>query len=259
MTLPSNSSMDHFPANTMAEFTTKLPKEVNLTGQWVVGLSDIIFPKSFAFKTTTFEIYSAGLQSQDPGKDAPIPYGKKFTTRSEYFPSNERFIEHLNALMRTDPGDPGVQFRVSAKGYVSIKLPKKFGVKLPENLKQVLGFSLDTNLGDFYNNGQNGNYVRAYASARMDLGWIYTIYIYADIIEPTIVGDKLVQLLDVISVSDDKKHMCSYRIDRPRYISLQSKNIAFPKISLMTDFGTPVPFVQGRVIVKLHFKKLINV
>ena len=260
MTLPSNSSMAYFPSNTMAEFTTKLPKEVNLTGQWSVGLSDIMFPKSFAFSKTFFDVYSAGLQSKDPGGEAPPRYQKRYTTEDEYFPSNYHFIEHLNALMKADSKSPQVQFKVTAKDIVSIKLPKKYGVNLSDILKKVLGFAPDTTMVDFYNSGQHKGAYSITGTKRMDLGSIPTIYVYADIIEPTIVGDKLAQLLDVIAISDDtKQKMCSYRVEKPRYVPLQAKNIAFPKISLMTDLGTPVPFVQGRVIVKLHFKKLINV
>lgn len=37
MTLPSNSSMSHFPNNTLAEYTTRLPQPFDLAGEWEIG------------------------------------------------------------------------------------------------------------------------------------------------------------------------------------------------------------------------------
>ena len=42
--LPSNSSMDYYPENTVARFTTKLPNNIDLDGEWEVGLSEISVP-----------------------------------------------------------------------------------------------------------------------------------------------------------------------------------------------------------------------
>ena len=41
LTLPSNSSMDHFPHNTAARYTTKLVETLELEGAWEVGLLKI--------------------------------------------------------------------------------------------------------------------------------------------------------------------------------------------------------------------------
>ena len=44
LTLPSNSSMDYYPDNTVARYTTKLTNTVELEGEWEVGLTEISFP-----------------------------------------------------------------------------------------------------------------------------------------------------------------------------------------------------------------------
>ena len=46
MTLPSNSSMQCHPTNTAAKFTTELPATIDLDGEWEVGLSEIIYPRT---------------------------------------------------------------------------------------------------------------------------------------------------------------------------------------------------------------------
>ena len=47
LTLPSNSSMNIYPNNTLAKYTTRLHNDVSLQGEWEVGLSEIVFPKTW--------------------------------------------------------------------------------------------------------------------------------------------------------------------------------------------------------------------
>ena len=47
LTLPSNSSMNYFPNNTLTHYTTKLPKIMDLDGTWEIGLAEIQYPHSW--------------------------------------------------------------------------------------------------------------------------------------------------------------------------------------------------------------------
>ena len=44
--LPSNSSLDKFPHNTLTEYQVCLPQH-NLTGEWEVALTEIHYPLSW--------------------------------------------------------------------------------------------------------------------------------------------------------------------------------------------------------------------
>jgi len=44
LTLPSNSSMNYYLNNTVAQFVTKLPQAIELNGDWKVALTEISFP-----------------------------------------------------------------------------------------------------------------------------------------------------------------------------------------------------------------------
>ena len=44
LTLPSNSSMQIYPTNTLTNFTTQLPISLFLDGDWEVGLAEIQYP-----------------------------------------------------------------------------------------------------------------------------------------------------------------------------------------------------------------------
>ena len=42
--LPSNSSMDIYPNNTLAQYLTNLPRRISLHGDWECGLTQIHYP-----------------------------------------------------------------------------------------------------------------------------------------------------------------------------------------------------------------------
>ena len=46
-TLPSNSSVHYFPDNKTSNFLTKLPRTVQLNGEWEVGLAEIDYPHTW--------------------------------------------------------------------------------------------------------------------------------------------------------------------------------------------------------------------
>src|SRR5687767_3039853 len=47
VTLPSNSSMEYFPENTLSNFTVLLNRHLEFNEQWEVGLTELHFPLAF--------------------------------------------------------------------------------------------------------------------------------------------------------------------------------------------------------------------
>ena len=45
--LPSNSSVDKFPMNTLSEYRVGLPQTIALEGDWEVALTEIHYPHSW--------------------------------------------------------------------------------------------------------------------------------------------------------------------------------------------------------------------
>ena len=45
--LPSNSSLDKFPNNTLTEYRVGLPQTINLEGDWEVALTEVHYPQSW--------------------------------------------------------------------------------------------------------------------------------------------------------------------------------------------------------------------
>ena len=250
ITLPSNSSLTDYPNNTMAQFRTKLPSEIRLTGNWEVGLSDILFPKTFATDSQVFVVYNTD------------DFRQEYTTAKRYFSTSRDFVEHLNELLAKEYDTQKVYFRIH-DDFVTVNIKGGYGIIMDPKLLRLLGFKEDATPAEFYakasikENPKTPDGLNLTGVRKSNLHGIYTIYIYTDIIEPNVVGDSLVRLLEIIPIANDKELMCAYRIERPRYVPVQSKSITFPKIELMTDQGSPIPFMNGRVVVKLHFKKKI--
>ena len=46
VTLPSNSSIEYYPDNTVARYTTKLANKIEVAGDWEVGLAEISMPST---------------------------------------------------------------------------------------------------------------------------------------------------------------------------------------------------------------------
>jgi hypothetical protein len=47
ITLPSDSSANYYPDNTIARFVTKLPERIRFEGEYEMGLAEIIYPHTW--------------------------------------------------------------------------------------------------------------------------------------------------------------------------------------------------------------------
>jgi hypothetical protein len=47
ITLPSDSSANYYPDNTIARFVTKLPERIRFDGEYKMGLAEIIYPHTW--------------------------------------------------------------------------------------------------------------------------------------------------------------------------------------------------------------------
>jgi len=69
VTLPSNSSMDYFDSNTVANVSTKLAHSIERNGKWEVGLSTISVPAEvenviYLYRHATTDPYNFFLYSK---------------------------------------------------------------------------------------------------------------------------------------------------------------------------------------------------
>ena len=72
LTLPSNSSTDVFPQNTLQNYTTKLSEPLNLTEDYEVALAQIIFPNNFSQEMITDDMDTILLQVYKINRDKSL-------------------------------------------------------------------------------------------------------------------------------------------------------------------------------------------
>lgn len=86
------------------------------------------------------------------------------------------------------------------------------------------------------------------------------LFLYCDIVEPQIVGSNLLKLMRVIPINPDKpahydQYQATWEAQRVEYLKLSKKHFDTIEIQVRNALGYLFPFLRGRTVVKLHFKK----
>ena len=92
LTLPSNSSIQFYPENKVSDYIVHLPKELNLTGPWEVGLAELIYPNSWCnIDTDNYWVYYRRGYVQKKTKISP-----------GYYQHPQDLVEQLLQQMKRD-------------------------------------------------------------------------------------------------------------------------------------------------------------
>ncbi|KAI6185755.1 hypothetical protein M3Y98_00058600 [Aphelenchoides besseyi] len=123
--------------------------------------------------------------------------------------------------------------------------PKVEYVKLSDQLAYTLGFKKDRLL-------VHGSF----AHYDCDLTGISHFVIYAPgLIEPSILGDKMVSVLQVVNVSGNQGESAECYFEQPTFYPLAVKEINTIDIELRTLAGKLLPIQYGHTIVTLMFRR----
>ena len=262
VTLPSNSSMNYYPGNTLANYAnyvTKLPHSFDLLGEWEVGLSEIQFPISW-YNVTDCEshLFLMFLDSDVPEfvdvspppghyerpdqlvkqiNDALLAAEKNRVTRFAYDDKSVRILSGRNPKRNYLAEAELLHFSFNA---ISIRMSIDFKdknqivtVQMSKDLCQLLGFDWqsaeeyaakirsideDESINELSKSDakqkarkftENGNRMVelllgkvSYTAERVcDLQrGFYSLFVYCDVVEPTVVGDFKVPLLRTVNI-----------------------------------------------------------
>lgn len=83
------------------------------------------------------------------------------------------------------------------------------------------------------------------------------LYVYSPIVQSQMVGDTQAPLLRVVSVKGNFGNIINERYDLIYYLPLARSNIDQIEVYIRDDVGEYIPFVSGRVVVILHFRRKI--
>jgi len=229
--------MDYYPSNTVARYITKLPQVTELDGDWEVALTEISVPAKLPNVTRDTHFFT--LTSADSDET------RKYTLQWGYYDSPIKVVLKLNATMRIT----GVAFRYQSN---KIKLVNAgpYDVEFSDALAHMLGFVP----GRKYTPRRIG--YTAPEPADLSPVIIPTLYVYCDVLKHIVVGDVTAPLLRIVNMEVTQSHAVHQIMNPPLFVPLQKKNFDTIEINIMTDTGKPVPFMGGKSVVVLEFKRI---
>ena len=254
LVLPSNSSSNIYPENTASLFTTKLPDDINLIGQWDVALKEIQYPITWyniendnGYVTIDFNSVTNPIVLQSLTPVITERLAITVFIESGYYSSGEQLAEELNFRIKTSL-PPAINNAINITysipaGKFAINISYGITVKFSRYMCKLMGVkpSMDT--------PQLGN-----RSADLKRG-IYSLYVYCDACEESIVGDTKVKLLRIVPIYGEHGEYVCHTYDFPMYTPVQTKNFSEIKIHITDDTGKSIPFRSGKSIITLHFKR----
>ena len=183
LTLPSNSSLEYFPNNTVANFKVKLAESVELTGEWEVALAEIQYPHSWS--TIREGNQQTSIYKLGPG------FAETGLISNGHYNSVPDLLRKLNRCM-TKEAQSTIQFSyVANKRKVKIDVPKGGYVLITGDIATTLGFEQDTVI-------ENETLSPYVADVN---GGFSSMYVYTDIVDVHLqfVGDVKVPLLRIVN------------------------------------------------------------
>jgi hypothetical protein len=235
--ISSNQCKDIYPDNKITNFKVKLAKRLNLNEKWRVGLSEISFTNSLYTIDREEKVYIY-VEGSEETLTAPITIP----------PQVYRSVNELVNVINERVSDASAIRQVPELVFENDKITIDPGeISVAGQVKQVkLKFSptLDNILG-------TSRYGRAFLNARHS-----NLFVYANIVQPRIVGQVNVQLLRQVDSQNNKPfgaHI-SHIFKRPYYCKLSNNDIEEIEIQLLDDAGRPPLFKLGTITLTLTFK-----
>jgi len=240
MTLPSNSSGEYYPDNTVARYTTKLANKIELEGDWEVGLTEISIPSAV-------DNVMQGRCYYD------IYFGDTTTRRVILPPANHKSMYTLiTALYEEQYKVTGIDNLVVSFAYendnVSLHIAHDVQVQFSGDLALILGLDKDVKYS-----GDTETF-----STSLNAPNVHSVYVYCDILEHVAVGDTRAPLLRIVDKSENNSKNVHKVMNLILYVPLQKKNFDTVEINIMTDVGEPVPFRSGKAFVVLEFRRSLH-
>ena len=239
ITLPSDSSMNIYPNNTLAHFKTKLVERVHLEGEYEVALTEIIYPNRWINFGDGMIIYR-DTPNREKGPTWNIEIGRG------YLATGEDLVKRLNEILQSR--------RVIGATFDYNEFTRKVGVSLAhentlgmnDTLQDFLGF----NQSDLY----RGGHVTSTKTLDLNAG-MHLLYIYSDIVSHSLVGDTKVPLLRVCNTSGGEGGETRVAFTNPQYFQVAHRDFETIKININNELGKPMPFSVGKSVCTLHFRR----
>src|SRR5688572_14956928 len=278
LTLPSNSSQELFPNNTLTEFTTQLPSTIELTNEWEVGLAEIMFPRSW------YTIPKEGLIIVVDYRQCDVAWKQEMRSKLEegldlseedihtevhiklnggFYNSMEELTEELNqasiraftySRVHTSIVPPQFYYKsITRRMYITIAPGMR--IEFSPTLESILGLTETQN--PMCNKSKEKLLIKGDLACDLQTG-IHALYAYCDILQFTNVGNIKAPLLRVVDSGGEAGDVITRYYEKPRYIPIQKKSFESIQIIIRDDLGEKILFENGKLLLTLHFRRTRN-
>jgi len=246
VTLPSNSSMECYPDNSVARFTTKLNGIIELEGDWEVGLTEISFPSDIQNVLDGHCYYTICVEDQ---------FFRKITLDAKHYTSIRELVREMNGKQQMTIGevDLFVGFFIS-NGKIGMTFQYHSQVKVTVDFSPDLARLSGLRSDETYVTGDD---VISEREPNLSSN-IRSVYVYCDLLEHVPVGDTKAPLLRIVDKSTELEGNVHRVFNPTLYVPLQKKCFDTVEIDMMVDTGDPVPFLSGKSFVVLEFRRVIH-
>jgi len=240
--------MNYSPHNTASEFTAKLNEFIEQDGSWEVGLVEAFFPANVVNvpdNTFHYVIYF----DNESTSTIELSRGIYNDAREVLIALHARQRQTLNVqvantkvVLRRDPSRNRITVSIARTANDVV------GVRFSPDLARMLGFSSDRT-----DRGRDIHVAEHPVSMYENL---HLVYVYCNLLEQVLVGDTKASLLRIIDrTSPEKSNVTHVTFNPVQYVPLQKKHFDTIAIKLATDGGERVPFVAGKSIFIIEFRR----
>jgi len=227
--------MKCYEGNTAAKFTTKIPNAIDLSGDWEVALSEIIYPSKFDFvsgEACKIEVYDDGM------------FVRQYNLKKPKYDTAATLVRDLNVINNR------TYYLLTYDETTKQATVKVFETRVALIFSDVLAHALGFNNKFF--DGPN-----TYVGERIT-DEPSTMFVYCDLIEHVTVGDVRVPLLRTFGMEKSSNDVVHRTFQNLVYVPLQKKQFDSVEMNIMNDTGETMPFASGKSVVLLHFRRSSN-
>ena len=176
--------MTYYPANTVAQYTTKLINVIELEGDWEVGLTELSVPSNVENVVSGRCYYDIHIHD----------VVRRISLKAGHYRMVEQLIFQLHIEQRTQTQLPAILVNFSyitdrKRIQLEIEMQHVVGIEFSEDLARLLGFDDDVRyMGETIVAPRGINLV----------GDINSHFVYCDLLEPVFVGDTKAPLFRIV-------------------------------------------------------------
>lgn len=257
MTLPSNASLDLYPDNTLSSFTTKLDPPIDLQGSYEIGLSEIIYPRTWlnvGYREIFIILSITEKENKIHCQEIILPAGHYDCVKQIISIINDKVEKHFTGPHNLPPPAQHLrknefktifQYRLEI-GKVVLTLYDNVQLEMSNAVADMLGFNKQLYTGGLL------MYADHIADVHRNLR---CLYVYINVAEDRIVGDTRAPLLRMVPLSGSRGEVIFQTYHDVHFVPIKFNSFDHITVNIRNGAGDLVAFQRGEVILTLQLRR----